>query len=181
MLNVQKESFTTNKYFSFFFFFFFFLLLLLLLFFNLADLPNHSFDAGGGGTTTCAAMVSHVGFTNTPKCTTEGTGDGDTTWKQMTNHVAASFGCCGAEKKSACWEDVSAGVCKTASDCTWEKILIFRIIIFFSPHSPLLFFSSSSSFFLYKAMDYDVILDIGTIPFPTLAFLAVSIKPLHLC
>ena len=73
---------------------------------------------------TCDAATSHVGFTSTPKCTAEQLelgGDGPTTWKQMTNIVAASYGCCGAEKKSACWEDVSAGVCKTASDCTWES------------------------------------------------------------
>ena len=95
-------------------------------FHDLADLPNHSFDYGGGGTTTCAAMVSHVGFTSTPKCTTEGVGEGDTTWKQMTNHVAATYGCCGSEKKSACWQDISAGVCKTATDCTWGNWSYFK-------------------------------------------------------
>ena len=74
---------------------------------------------------TCDAATSHVGFTSTPKCTADALGDdsppgddGPTTWKEMTNILAASYGCCGAEKKSACWEDISAGVCKTASDCT---------------------------------------------------------------
>ena len=70
---------------------------------------------------TCDVFTSQQGFTSTPKCTAERLGDHGPTWKQTTNLVAASFGCCGAEKKSACWEDVSAGVCKTASDCTWES------------------------------------------------------------
>ena len=72
---------------------------------------------------TCDAYTSHVGFTSTPKCTAERQGDDGPTWKEMTNIVAASWGCCGAQKKSACWEDVSAGVCKTASDFLPNKIV----------------------------------------------------------
>ena len=96
-----------------------FLFLLFFLFSNPADDPSHSVDTGGGGVMTCDAFVLHLGFTNTPKCTADLISTEDQTpWKTMTNHVAADFGCCGASKKSACWEDVSAGVCKTASDCT---------------------------------------------------------------
>ena len=67
---------------------------------------------------TCDAYVLALGFTNTPKCTADPISKEDEApaWKTMTNHVATTFGCCGASKKSACWEDYSAGVCETASD-----------------------------------------------------------------
>ena len=81
-------------------------------------LPNHSFDAGGGNMKTCDGWSQDAGITNTPQCTGQ-SGQGDTTWKQMTNHAAVNYGCCGASKKSACWVDISAGVCKNATDCTW--------------------------------------------------------------
>ena len=104
-----------SPFFSPFFFLFFFT--------DLADDPSHSFDAGGGETTTCDAFLSSRGFTNTPQCSTTGpiSQDNQYTWKQWTNLVAGNTGCCGDEKKSACWEDISAGVCKTASDCTWDN------------------------------------------------------------
>merc|ERR1719272_1128482 len=78
-------------------------------------LPNHSFDAGGGNMKTCDGWSQDAGITNTPQCTGQ-SGEGDTTWKQLTNRAAVNYGCCGTEKKSACWEDISAGVCKTAAD-----------------------------------------------------------------
>ena len=66
---------------------------------------------------TCDQYIQQVGFMDTTKCTAEQSSDeGSSTWKQLTNHVAVTLGCCGAGKKSACWEDVSVGVCKTAAD-----------------------------------------------------------------
>ena len=56
-------------------------------------------------------------FTSTPQCSTTGR------LKSMTNSVAMHYGCCGAGKKSACWEDVSAGVCQTATDFLPNKMV----------------------------------------------------------
>ena len=96
-------------------------------------LPDHEANAGTG--VSCDLLLYSQGFTGSPQCTADpsSTEEGALTWKTLTNQVAM-LGCCGASKKSACWEDVSAGVCKTASDCTWRIALrsfFFFFLIYF--------------------------------------------------
>ena len=97
----------------------------------------------------CDDLLAHSKFTTTAQCTADPTSteQGAPTWKQLTNHAALTFGCCGVGKKSACWEDVSAGVCKTASDCTWR--MCCEVFFFFNLFQKSFFFAAHSPFFCF--------------------------------
>ena len=73
---------------------------------------------------TCDQVAASSGLTATKQCTDvkpevdgpNGKQPGSNTFKQLTNHMATTYGCCGSTKKSACWEDISAAICATPGD-----------------------------------------------------------------
>ena len=76
-------------------------------------LPDHV----AGGSTTCDGLSQSYGFTTTAQCSADSYSEGaSSSWAALTNMMAMQYGCCGAEKKSACWTDVSAGICKDPKD-----------------------------------------------------------------
>ena len=73
---------------------------------------NHEYEASNGQKTKCSAVATSLGLTATKQCT------GD--MKVKTNQFAAVYGCCGASKKSACWEDISASGKLELSFCNYK-------------------------------------------------------------
>ena len=73
---------------------------------------------------TCDQVAARSGLTATKQCTDvkpevdgpNGKQPSSNTFKQLTNHMATTYGCCGSTKKSACWEDISAAICATPGD-----------------------------------------------------------------
>ena len=80
-------------------------------------LPDHRYNEGGS---TCESAANHYQFTSTIQCTADPGGNDQNGqpipgFKSKAN-IMAAMGCCGSAQKSACWEDVSASICKTGSD-----------------------------------------------------------------
>ena len=124
----------------------------------------------------CDDLLAHSKFTTTAQCTADPTSteQGAPTWKQLTNHAASSYGCCGAGKKSACWEDVSAGICKTASDCTWSIALQSFFLLFIFRNSFSLLHTHCCFFFFGTCCP----LYFAILPFPQIFHLIRLIKTL---
>ena len=80
---------------------------------------SHEYVSAASGTKmTCDQIAASYGLSSTTKQCTDVKPDGqyESTLKELTNHMATTFKCCGSTEKSACWEDVSAAMCATPSN-----------------------------------------------------------------